>query len=160
MFSESPDPRQWPHVATGLTYRRAMRELASILGCEPGEDAVYAHRLATDSHEYSASLLRASNTEMLLVDDGYPCRSNRHGWQELGELASCQARPVMRIEQVAEEGSGSRRATRSPPRSPAPAAAASSASRRSPRTAPGSTSTRAASAATDRAPFPRVPTAW
>ena len=48
MFSESPDPAQWPHVATGLTYRRAMRELAAFLGCEPGEDGVYAHRLAAD----------------------------------------------------------------------------------------------------------------
>jgi hypothetical protein len=28
LFSESADPRQWPHVATGITYRRAIRELA------------------------------------------------------------------------------------------------------------------------------------
>src|SRR5205823_7798151 len=28
LFSESPDPRQWPHVASGVTYRRAIRELA------------------------------------------------------------------------------------------------------------------------------------
>ena len=44
LFSESPDPRQWPHVATGLTYRRAIRELADFLGCEPTEAAVYEHR--------------------------------------------------------------------------------------------------------------------
>ena len=25
LFSESPDPRQWPHVSTGVTYRRAIR---------------------------------------------------------------------------------------------------------------------------------------
>src|SRR5205807_3610777 len=45
LFSESPDPRQWPHVATGVTYRRAIRLLASHLGCEPTEQAVYARRL-------------------------------------------------------------------------------------------------------------------
>src|SRR5205823_918049 len=44
LFSESPDPRQWPHVATGLTYRRAIRELAELFGCEPTEAAVYEHR--------------------------------------------------------------------------------------------------------------------
>ena len=48
LFSESTDPRQWPHVATGVTYRRAIAVLASHLGCEPDEEAVYARRLATD----------------------------------------------------------------------------------------------------------------
>ena len=43
MFSESPDPTQWPHVATGLTYRRAIRELAEHLGCGADEAAVHAH---------------------------------------------------------------------------------------------------------------------
>src|SRR5205085_9765022 len=27
LFSESLDPRQWPHIATGVTYVRAMRAL-------------------------------------------------------------------------------------------------------------------------------------
>src|SRR5437763_1493602 len=40
LFSESPDPRQWPHVATGVTYRRAMRELGSFLGCDGTEATV------------------------------------------------------------------------------------------------------------------------
>ena len=35
LFSESEDPRQWPHVATAITYRRAIRELARHFGCEP-----------------------------------------------------------------------------------------------------------------------------
>jgi uncharacterized protein len=85
-----------------VTYRRAIGVLAEQLGCEPTEDAVYARRLATDPHEYAASLLRATNTEMLLVDEGFPAVDIGTSWQELGELASCQARPVMRIEQVAE----------------------------------------------------------
>src|SRR5205814_5935056 len=72
LFSESPDPRQWPHVATGVTYRRAIRELAAFFGVDATEAAVYEHRISTDPAEYASALLRATNTEVLLVDDGYP----------------------------------------------------------------------------------------
>jgi hypothetical protein len=98
MFSESPDPRQWPHVSTGLTYRRAMRELAAFFGVEPAEAAVYEHRLASDQDEYASRLLRATGTETLLVDDGFPPPGEGIEWRELGELAACEARPVLRIE--------------------------------------------------------------
>jgi hypothetical protein len=98
MFSESPDPRQWPHVASGLTYRRAMRELASFLGVDGSEAAVFAHRLAVDPAEYASTLLRATGTSLLLVDDGFPPPGEGTTWDELGELAGCEARPVLRIE--------------------------------------------------------------
>ena len=104
MFSESPDPRQWPHVASGLTYRRAVRELADFLGCEPTEDAVYAHRLSQEPEEYAATLLRATRTDVLLIDDGFPTPGTGIEWQELGQLAGCESRPVLRIERVFEEG--------------------------------------------------------
>jgi uncharacterized protein len=103
LFSESPDPRQWPHVATGITYRRAVRELAEFFGCEPTERAVHEHRLATDFGKYASALLTATATEWLLVDDGYPAPGSGTDWEELGQLAACEARPVMRIERVAEE---------------------------------------------------------
>jgi hypothetical protein len=96
LFSESPDPRQWPHVATGLTYRRVLRELSELFELEPTEAAVYEHRAASDSGEYAARLLRATNTEVLLVDSGFPPDGTT--WRELGELAGCEARPVLRIE--------------------------------------------------------------
>jgi uncharacterized protein len=98
LFSESPDPRQWPHVATGLTYRRAIRELSEFFGCEPTEAAVFEHRLAYDPDEYASRLLRATGTELLLVDDGYPPPGEGIEWRELGELAGCRAQPVLRIE--------------------------------------------------------------
>jgi uncharacterized protein len=104
LFSESPDPRQWPHVATGVTYRRAIRELAAFFGCEPTEAAVYEHRVSSDPAEYASALLRATGTELLLVDDGFPPPGEGTSWDELGELAGCEARPVLRIERVAEEG--------------------------------------------------------
>lgn len=85
-----------------MTYQRAIAVLASHLGCEPTEEAVYARRLATDGTEYASSMLRATATELLLVDEGFPPADVGTSWQELGELAGCEARPVMRIEQLAE----------------------------------------------------------
>jgi hypothetical protein len=104
LFSESDDPRQWPHVATGLTYLRGIATLAALLGCEPSEDAVFAHRRATDPDDYAATLLRATGTEWLLIDDGFPAPGEGEGWQRMGALAGCRSAPVMRIERVGEEG--------------------------------------------------------
>jgi hypothetical protein len=112
LFSESPDPRQWPHVATSVTYLRALGVLAGHLGCEPTEEAVYQLRLATEPDKYAARLLRATGTELLLVDDGYPPAELGTSGEELGELAGCRALPVMRIERVAEELDGALDAVR------------------------------------------------
>jgi uncharacterized protein len=103
LFSESPDPRQWPHVATGLTYRRAIRELAGLFGCEPTETAVYEHRLALDPADYASTLLRATGTDVLLVDDGFPPPGEGVEWRELGELAGCRSLPVLRLESRRED---------------------------------------------------------
>jgi len=89
-------------VATAVTYRRAIGVLADHLGCEPTEEAVYARRLATDPAQYASSLLRATNTELLLLDEGFPPVEVGTTTRELAELAGCEGRPVMRIEQVAE----------------------------------------------------------
>jgi predicted TIM-barrel fold metal-dependent hydrolase len=77
--------------------------LAEHLDCEPAEQAVYERRLASDPAEYAASLLRASGTDWLLIDDGYPPPGSGTSWDELGEIAGCTAKPIMRIERVAEE---------------------------------------------------------
>jgi uncharacterized protein len=89
-------------VATAVTYRRAIAVLASHLGCEPTEGAVYARRMAAGPDEYAASLLRATDTEMLLLDEGFPPAGVGTTTSEMAELAGCEARPVLRIEQVAE----------------------------------------------------------
>jgi predicted TIM-barrel fold metal-dependent hydrolase len=96
LFSESLDARQFPHVATSLTYRRVLRELADFFNVPPTEDAVFRHRVASDPSEYAARLLRATNTDLLLVDTGFPPGGTT--WRELGELAGCTSRPVLRIE--------------------------------------------------------------
>ena len=91
-------------MATGITYRRALRELAEVLGCEPTEAGVFDHRAAADPDAYAATLLRATGTGWLLVDDGFPPPGQGADVARMGELAGCRAAPVMRIERVGEEG--------------------------------------------------------
>jgi len=43
-------------------------------------------------------MLRATGTEWLLVDDGYPATDVGTTWEELGDLAGCHVRPVLRLE--------------------------------------------------------------
>ncbi len=81
-----------------------MRALAPLLGCEPSDAGVYAHRRATAPDEYAATLLRATGIEWLLIDDGFPTPGEGATWQRMGELAGCRSAPVMRIERVGEEG--------------------------------------------------------
>lgn len=84
-------------------YQRALPLLAERLGCEPTEASVYERRLESAPEEYASRFLRATGTELLLVDEGFPTREVGTSAAELGELAGCEARPVMRIERVAEE---------------------------------------------------------
>ena len=79
-----------------------MRLLAERFDVEPDESAVYEHRLAADHAEYASGLLRATNTEWLLVDDGYPPEDLGASWSEMGALAGCRALPVLRLESRGE----------------------------------------------------------
>src|SRR5262249_25169505 len=78
------------------------RELAAFLGCEASEEAVLERRLATDFDAYAAELLRATNTEAIYLDDGFPADGTTP--DELAAIAACEARPVMRIEGVGPDG--------------------------------------------------------
>jgi uncharacterized protein len=104
LFSESSDPRQWPHVTTGVTYLRAIPVLAELLGCEATEEAVFERRRTSDPDEYAATMLRATRSEWLLIDEGYPPPGRGAGWERMGRLASCAVAPVLRIETLGDEG--------------------------------------------------------
>ena len=54
---------------------------------------MYARRLATDPHEYAASLLRATNTEMLLVDEGFPAVDIGTSWQSWASWRAAKRGP-------------------------------------------------------------------
>jgi hypothetical protein len=111
LFSESPDPRQWPHIASGVTYRRAIAAIAAHVRCEPNEQAVYEHRLRADPAEYAASFLRATNTELLLLDDGYPPTDVGTAWDEFAAMVDVPARPVLRLESHSLEDAAAARET-------------------------------------------------
>ncbi len=81
-----------------MTFRRALVALAAFFGVEP--DEVFEHRLSMDPLAYAAALLRATNTEALLIDDGFPPPELSVNWEELGEVAACTSRPVLRIERL------------------------------------------------------------
>jgi hypothetical protein len=98
LFSESPDPRQWPHIGSGVTYRRAIAVIAEHLGCEPDEQVVYERRITADPADYAASFVRATNTELLLLDDGYPPTDAGTAWDEFAAMVGVPARPVLRLE--------------------------------------------------------------
>jgi uncharacterized protein len=102
-FSESPDPRQWEHVPNTLLYRRAVRELAAVLGCEPTEAALAERRAAVPPDDHAAALLRASGVGRLLIDDGFPPAGEGHEVAAMGRLAGCPAHRVLRIERVGDE---------------------------------------------------------
>lgn len=65
---------------------------------------MHAYRMSKDPEDYASALLRATGTETLLVDDGFPAPGTGIEWHELGELAGCVTRPVLRVERVFEAG--------------------------------------------------------
>src|SRR5205814_2021861 len=102
LFTESGDPRQWLHVATAVSYRRGIEQLAQELACEATEEAVFECRRSLTPADYAARLLRTTGTEDLFLDDGFPPPDGAYSLEEMSELADCTASPVMRIERVAE----------------------------------------------------------
>lgn len=106
LFSESADPRQWPHVATTITYQRAIELLATQLGCEASEQAVFEQRQSTDPARYASELLATAGAEALLLDEGYPPADEALSTIEMGQLAGCPARPLLRLEtlETSEDG--------------------------------------------------------
>jgi len=103
-FTESTDPGMpRDHVASTALYRRLVRTLADVLGCEPREEAVFAARTEKDARELTSALLRAANVDTLLVDTGFPPPEEVLPVPELGELGGCSAEPMLRLETLMED---------------------------------------------------------
>lgn len=102
-FTESTDPGMpRDHVASTAFYRRLIQTLATFLGCEPEEKAVFTARTGRDGMELAAALLRAANVDTLLVDTGFPPPEVLLPVPELGELGNCRAEPMLRLEILME----------------------------------------------------------
>ena len=102
-FTESTDPGMpRDHVASTALYRRLIRTLASFLGCEPEEEAVFSARIEKEGRELTGALLRAANVDTLLLDTGFPPPEAVLQVAELGELGGCRAEPMLRLEILME----------------------------------------------------------
>jgi predicted TIM-barrel fold metal-dependent hydrolase len=71
-FTEGYDPEVLPrHARWTLFYRRSLRDIAELLGCEPEEDAVRARRAEQGLDRLAETCFRAANLGAVLLDDGY-----------------------------------------------------------------------------------------
>lgn len=70
-FTEGYDPDVIAHHAQHtLFYRRSIREIAQLLGCDPNEEAVLARRDALGLEQLTSRCFEAANLEGVLIDDG------------------------------------------------------------------------------------------
>src|SRR5262245_44835868 len=100
-FTEGYDPRILDeHAQHTLFYRRSLREIAGVLGCDPAEEAVLAKRAELGEEELARRFFAAANLEMMFLDDGFmPGRIRPTEWH----VRFVPVRRVLRIEALAED---------------------------------------------------------
>jgi uncharacterized protein len=101
-FAETTDPRMAAHIQHTIFYKRMLRDLAALLGCDPSEDALLDVRAATPPEEYVRRLFDAGNFRALLVDTGFRGDDS----YELDQLSQIVGRPVetiIRLETLMEQ---------------------------------------------------------
>jgi uncharacterized protein len=100
-FTESRDPAMLPHVADSVFYRRALRDLAALLECDPTEAGILSARRQISPNEYCRRLITAANITVMLVDTGYRGEEN-HSVVEARTFLPCTVQEVLRLETLAE----------------------------------------------------------
>ncbi|WP_407571722.1 amidohydrolase family protein [Deinococcus altitudinis] len=102
-FTEAYDPLILERfVQDTLFYRRSLRDLAELYGCDPHHEAVQAARLSRDYPQLCAELFRRANIGHLLIDDGFSP-------ERLWSVTQSQARlplPVRRVVRIETELQG------------------------------------------------------
>jgi predicted TIM-barrel fold metal-dependent hydrolase len=100
-FTEGYDPDLIErHARHTLFYRRSLREVAALLGCEPTEEAVLARRTALGLEKLTEVCFRAAGLEAVLLDDGFlPDEILPVAWH--GRFVP--AHRVLRLEALAED---------------------------------------------------------
>lgn len=100
-FSESTDSAMARHLSSSLFYQRGLRDLAALLDCEPGEEAVLAARRSLLFEQYARRLIEAANIPVMLVDTGLS-RGERYGLDEERRFLPCAMQEVLRLESLIE----------------------------------------------------------
>jgi predicted TIM-barrel fold metal-dependent hydrolase len=71
-FTEAEDNEQiGRHAPHALAYRRSLREVAELLGCEPSEEAIVQKRRELGLDELARRCFTAARLEAILMDDGF-----------------------------------------------------------------------------------------
>lgn len=86
------------HSHHTLNYRAALDLLAEWFG-EDDEDSLLTQRADVDLQSYSCDLLAETNTETILVDDGFPNMSP----DKFSAYTDADIQPIHRVENVVEE---------------------------------------------------------
>ena len=90
--------RDVPH---SLVYHWAIRELASLLGCEPQAAAVHAARRERGLESLTREIVERANFKTWLVDTGYGADTT-FGLDELRGFVACDIREIVRLEPLIE----------------------------------------------------------
>src|SRR5947209_7140501 len=100
-FSESTDPAMAPHLPFSLFYRRGLRDLAALLGCEPTEEGVLAARQRIAPEEHARRLFDAAHIRVLLIDTALRPDEN-YSLDEQRRFLPCALHEVLRLESLVE----------------------------------------------------------
>lgn len=101
-FSECTDPAMDAHLRNTLVYRRAIRDLAALLGCDATEPAVWAARSALPFPDLMRRCFHACNMSRQLLDSGFGAAVNVD-LPEMERLTGVPVAPILRIETYIEE---------------------------------------------------------
>jgi hypothetical protein len=102
-FTEGHDPATVErHAPQTLFYRQAVRELATLLGCDATPEAVVAARAAQPLDAYLRRLLADAGVATVLLDDGHP-RARALTVAEVGAAGGVRTGRLLRLERLIED---------------------------------------------------------
>ncbi|MHB8577200.1 MAG: amidohydrolase family protein [Dehalococcoidia bacterium] len=91
------------HVPHSRFYRRALRDLADLLGCGADERDVLVARAALGPAELLRLCVEHGNVAGLVVDDGYPAGGEAMAPAQMAEAGGCRGVRVLRLETLVGE---------------------------------------------------------
>ncbi len=98
-FSEADDRDLLERdVPQSRFFRRALRDLAALLGCDASAEAVQAARTALGPEKLLRRCVEAGNVAGLVVDDGYPPEAESMSVAAMARAGGCAAMRVLRLE--------------------------------------------------------------
>lgn len=89
------------HVPHSIFYQWTLRELATLLDCEPTADAVHAARRDRGIEWLTRTIVERANFKTWLIDTGYGADTT-YSLDELRALAPCRIEEVIRLEPMIE----------------------------------------------------------